>query len=256
MKLQKTFKESYMKKLRDNVVAGVSIPLYAEESFELDQTQMKSLANVYAPDHLEDKIMDFVSDDFNAAITLYEAYENISPLLASNETFWAYLTHTSLFNYTQLRWPRGLIGSASPNYILNHWFIGDQGPLRNAAASLWWSVHNTIDETRTNKYELTSILFRNYTLRTTSFGAYTLIRHREAMIGILDFIKDNPEIMENHLESRGTFITKYFNRLGAVKQLSCMDREFFFHKCVQLKSKMLSINSRDQVCNDESLYFD
>lgn len=245
-----------MKKLRDNVVAGVSNPLYAGESFDLDTTQIKMLANVYAPENLEEKIMNFVADDFNAAITLYEAYKDISPLIASNETFWAYITHTSLFHYAQQRWPKVLDQSASKNYILDHWFVGDKGILRNAAASLWWSVFNTVDESRKNKYELTSVLFKNYTIRVNTFGSSLIVRHREAMIGILEFLYNNPYIIENNFEPKGAFLSKYFNRLGAVKQLSSLDRNFFRNKCESMKDRILSVITRDQVVNDESLYID
>lgn len=256
MELQKTFKESYMKELRDAVKSGVSVPLYGNETFELNASKVKRLAGIYEPEQLEEKLQGLENDDFSAAIVVYEAYKDISPLVASNETFWAYITHTSMFHYTQKRWPKVLDGSATATYILDHWFIGGQGIMRNAAASLWWTVHNTVDEERTNKYELTSIMFKNYTLRTNTFGISLLIRHREAMIGILDFLSHNPEITENFFEPRGWFISKYFNRLGAVKQLACLDRTFFRDRCEKMKDKILRVTTREQVVHDESLYDD
>lgn len=255
MELQKTFKESYMKTLRDAVKSGEALPLYANEHFEIDQTQVKRLANVRKPDsNLAERMIEAYNDDFKAGVLLFEAYKNISPLLASNETFWAYLTHSCLFQYTQKRWPNVKIGTASSNYVLDHWFIGSNGLLRNACASLWWSVYNSIDETRDNPYELSEILFSNYTLRVITFGSGLLIRHREAMIGILDFIKENPDVRQN-IELRGQFISKYFNRLGAVKQLAYLDREYFYYVCKQMKDKILSIVKREQL-QEESLYSD
>lgn len=87
MQLQKTFKENYMKTLRDAVKSGIAIPLYANESFEVDTTRVKRLANVYAPEGLAAKLEEVWEDDFNSAVLIYEAYKNISPLLASNEAF-------------------------------------------------------------------------------------------------------------------------------------------------------------------------
>lgn len=254
MELQKTFKESYMKNLRDAVKTGASLHLYSKESFEIDKSQIKRLANVYSPyPPLEEQLLENYKNDFLSAKLIFEAYKNISPLLASCETFWAYLTHTDLFRYTQKRWPDVLNGTASPNYVLDHWFLGS-GLLRNSGASLWWSVYNTIDESRSNKYELTEILFSNYTLRIITFGSYPLIRHKEAMIGILEFIKDNPKVQIN-IEIRGQFIMKYFNRLGAVKQLAYMDRSYFKYVCEKLNDKILSITQREQL-QDNSLYND
>lgn len=255
LKLQKTFRESYMKTLRDAAKSGESIPLYAGDVFEVDQEQVKSLANVYAPEGLADKLDEVWKNDFLSAIAIYEAYKDISPLLASNETFWAYLTHVDLFSYAQKRWPRVKDKDCSSEYILDHWFLGANGLLRNAIASMWWSVYNTVDETRTNKYELTEILFKNYTLRIVTLGSYQLIRHKEAMIGILSFLKDNPEITDNAFENRGQFISKYFNRLGAVKQLAYLRRDFFYTTCERMKDKILRVVKREQL-SDESLYSD
>jgi len=255
MQLQKTFKENYMKTLRDAVKSGIAIPLYAKDSFEVDMTRVKRLANVYAPEGLAKKLDEIWEDDFNSAVLIYEAYKNISPLLASNEAFWAYLTHVDLFSYTQKRWPKVKDNDCSADYILDHWFIGGNGPLRNAVASMWWSVYNTVDDERENKYELTEILFKNYTLRVVTLGSYQLIRHREAMIGILSFLKDNPEITANAFDNRGRFISKYFNRLGAVKQLAYMKRDFFYGVCSSMKDKILYI-TKPEHHSDERLYND
>lgn len=255
MQLQKTFRESYMKTLRDAVKSGEAITLYAADAFEVDATQVKRLANVFAPEGLADKLNEVSEDDFQSAIAIYEAYKDISPLLASNEAFWAYLTHVDLFQYAQKRWPKVKEAECGADYILDHWFLGSYGLLRNAVASMWWSVYNTVDDTRDNKYELTEIFFKNYTLRVTAFGPSQLIRHKEAMIGILSFLKDNPKITDNAFEYRGQFLTKYFNRLGAVKQLAYLKRDYFYTTCERLKDKILSVTTRAQL-SDESLYRD
>lgn len=242
-----------MKILRDAVKSGSAIPLYGNSTFEIDQTQVKRLANVYAPEGLAERLTEIWENDFASAVAIYEAYKNISPLLASNEAFWAYLTHTDLFSYTQKRWPKVKEKECSSDYILDHWFLGVNGLLRNAVASMWWSVHNTIDETRENKYELTEVLFKNYTLRIVAFGSTLLIRHREAMIGIMSFLADNPDVTNNALEYRGQFITKYFNRIGAAKQLAFLKRDYFYATCEHMKDKILSVTSRKQL-SDDSLY--
>lgn len=255
MQLQKTFRESYMKTLRDAVKSGVAVPLYSADQFDIDESNVKRLANVYAPETLVDKLAETYDDDFKSAIAVYEAYKDISPLLASNEAFWAYLTHVDLYAYSQKRWPKVKEEDCSSDYILDHWFVGPNGLLRNAIAALWWSVYNTVDDTRENKYELTEVLFKNYTLRVVTFGSYQLIRHREAMIGILSFLKDNPSITANSFDIRGRFISKYFNRLGAVKQLAYLKRDFFYNTCVGLRDKILCVNKVEQL-TDESLYND
>jgi len=252
MQLQRTFKESYKNKLRDSVKSREAISLYSKETFEIDNNCVKRLANVYEPDFdLGAKLLETYNDDFKSAVTLYEAYKDLSPLLASSETFWVYLTHTSLFNYTQQRWPKVLRKTAAPSYILDHWFIGSNGLLRNAAASLWWGIHCSIDTERENPYELSEVLFSNFNLRVVYFGNTLIIRHKEAMIGILEYIKAHNDLKRN-LRNASPFIGKYFNRLGAVKQLAFMDREFFRDTCESMHEAILKV-SRKELEHDEAL---
>ena len=254
MELQKAFKHTYLAEMKDRLMSGTSLPLYSANEFVLDNPQLKRIVGIYPPDGLSDRMLQAADNDFEAAVILYEAYQNITPITAISEEFWAYLTHTSLYQYTQNRWPKVKEPDCTSQYVLDHWFLDQPGrALRNSGASLWWSIHNTIDSTRKNKYELSEILFKNYTLRVVNFGSYQLIRHREAMIGILQFLKDNPIILNNNLEVRNRFIFKYFNRLGAVKQLAYLDRDYFYNTCVNIKDKILSITSYEDL-EDNSLY--
>ena len=243
--LQRTFKESYLLELKDAVKANTAVSLYGKPTFNIDETKTARLANVYEPDGLAERLDPL--NDFKSAVALYEAYKDISPLVATSEAFWAYLTHTSLFNYTQKRWPDVFMQTTMPSYVLDHWFISGQGILRNAAAALWWGAYLTVDDSRENKYELTEILFSNYSFRINTFGGSLLIRHREAMIGVLGFLRDNIDIFKGQLEYRGRFIARYFNRLGAVKQLASLDREFFRTECERIKDTLLKINSRSDL---------
>lgn len=252
VQLQRTFKESYVKALRDAVKSGEAVPKYSAESFEIDESQVKRLANVYEPTGLAEKMEAACDNDFKAAVAVYEAYKDISPLLASSESFWAYLTHTTLFKYTQNRWPKVKNNSASTVYILSHWFIGGKGILRNAIASLWWGMHLTVDEEREDKYELSRILFSNFNMRIVNLGSSLLIRHREAMIGILEFMRDNPDVM---LDPRLIFIAKYFNRLGSSRQLAYLDRHFFYDKLLSMKDRIMLIDTREDTSVNE-LYND
>ena len=75
------------------------------------------------------------------------------------------------------------------------------------------------------------------------------------MIGILSFLKDNPIITKSAFEFRGQFLLKYFNRIGAVKQLAYLKRDYFYQTCERLKDKILKVTKREQL-TDESLYND
>ena len=234
MGLQKVFRESYVKILRDNVRTGQSLPAYSEKEFPYDKSMVRSIA-LSQPVGLLDK-MD-CGDDLASAKALYEAYPEMTPLLASNDAFWIYLTHVDLFTYIQTRWPKVLRGEADSDYIENHWFQG--GRPETVLSGLWWSVYCTIDKERgeERKYEITDFLFKHIHFR--ELAATSLFRHKEAVIGIMEFLMENPELSESYTKWRIRYIMKYFNQLGAVKVLSYLDRNFFKSELEKIKETLL-----------------
>ena len=94
--LQKAFKEKYLAELKEQISVGVGLDRYTVEGFiyEPDESSIGKLPGVFAPSGLLDEMMQHCSDngkdDFEAEVTLYNAFENdITPLLASSEIFWA-----------------------------------------------------------------------------------------------------------------------------------------------------------------------
>lgn len=156
MALQKVFKEPYV----DWIKESISIDKYGGEEFEYDAGKTKYLANISKPEGLLDKLMS-AENDFQAAIALYEAYPNLTPIIASQQKgLWVYLTHVDLFPYVQKRWPKVITGEADVKYISEHWFYN--GTMRTSLMGLWWSVYCSVDESRgaDHKYDLTELLFK------------------------------------------------------------------------------------------------
>lgn len=244
-RLQRTFSSSYVTKLITDVKTGVSIDKYSATEFDIDITKLKYVANVYTPVGLLEKMM-VAQSDFEAAIVLYEAYKDIPLVLASNDAFWAYLCHTELFEYCKKRYPVDDAKNKT-SHILDHWFFGN-GYNRNTLAQLWWGVQETFDEEcPDNPYHLTEIFFRNYSFRVIWFTK--MLRTKQGLLGILDFLEENQDIMEVAFEHRGFFIAKYFNRLGGTKQISFLPREFFKKELESIKGTILAIKSRNDVSN-------
>ena len=253
MALQPVFKKGYIEYLKTHI----QVTDYLQEAFPVDRSQVVPLYGVPHPEGLADRVVANREGDFTTAVAIYEAYPNISPLFAQQDTLWVSLSHTELFEYLKHRWPilakERDTEEKQVSFISDHWFRNPRGLIRSALMGLWWAVYCTIDETREDKYELTRVLFSNYSFRTTYFGAYELFRHREAAIGILGFLLDNPDIFANGAENRGRFISRYFNQLGGVKQLSSLDRDFFRNECEHIKPKLLEITDREQVQNVDVL---
>ena len=242
MELQKVFKHSYMDELRKNI----HISDYQGESFPYDPSKVKALANVYKPEGLLERLDP--EDDFTSAIEIFKAYDSVTPLLASLPDLWVYLAHVDLFPYVQKRWPKVLDGSADEQYVLNHWHENSHF-MRTSFAGLWWHVFLTYDGSRNNPYELTEVLFKSQDFRTLRFGELGLIRHKPAMIGVLEYLIENNEIMRNAFDARGQFISRYFNLIGGTKPLAYMDKQFFKNKLEKIKDKLLLINSINDVQN-------
>ena len=244
-KLQRTFSDSYVTNLKNDVKTGVSIEKYSADEFDIDTTKLKYVANVYTPTDLLENMM-ASQNDFEAAVILYEAYKDIPLVLASNEAFWTYLCHTELFEYCKKRYPVDDAKNKT-SHILDHWFFGN-GYNRNTLAQLWWGVQETFDEKcMDNPYHLTEIFFRNYSFRVIWFTK--MLRTKQGLLGILDFLEENQDIMEESFEHRGFFIAKYFNRLGGTKQISFLPREFFKKELESIKGTILAIKSRNDVSN-------
>ena len=237
--------QSYSDQLEQFVKDGVNLEKYEKDEFILDgdyeEHKMKN-----EPEDLCSK-MD-INNDFNAAITLYEAYSELSPIDAASHAFWTSLSHTILFKYVKERWPHQ-DSVSDKNRILRKWFYAG-GLNRNALASLWWGVYLTKDEKL--GYELTKIFFSNFSFRNAFWGQSTLFRYKPATQGVLDFFYKyrNDENYKLN-EARGRYITKYFNQLGAVKRLAAMPREFFFEEMERIKdniknAKIIKPNNKNE----------
>ena len=230
--IQKIFTEAYAEKLKNDV----NTELYKVNRFAYDSSCEEIVPGLVFPDNLLNKLM-IASNDYEAGIALYEAFKTLTPLEASYEPFWIYLAHVNLYSYMRNRFPK--VKEAvfdNKQYILDHWFF-DRGRIRQQLAGLYWSVRNTIDETVEGKeqYKYTKYLFQRMDFRTRRLASSTLFRHREMTIGILKFMMDNEELFSQFFEGKSIYCIMHLNQLGAIRQLSALDRNFVIE---ELKSKI------------------
>lgn len=246
MALQKTFKKLYADRLQFEAKNGINIERYTKAEFEYDKTQILMIPTIEQPEGLLDK-MD-PSNDLLSAKILYEAYDKITPLQASDECFWTYLAHADLFPYVQKRNNEVLEeGFNDAKYINNYFFHGNGGLIYHPLAGLWWDVHCTIDNESSEPYKYTDYLFKDYGLRVTYMGRYSLFRHKEEVFGILQFLMDNEDVASEHFRQRSRWISQYFNKIGAVKQLIYFNRDYFYSELMKLKNVILSIKTDEDV---------
>ncbi|MBD1435177.1 hypothetical protein H8B06_20325 [Sphingobacterium sp. DN00404] len=241
MAKQVIFKEKYVKKIKDEL----NVDFYRGNEFMYDRKQTLMLPNINFPEGLSEKLN--TSDDYKSAIQIYEAFRELEPIQASDERLWTYLSHVDLYPYMIKRWDDVQKGIAKDNkkFILDHWFLSSSTQsslMRHAIAGLWWSVYLSTDNTRMdNKYHLTKILFRQLDFPTRTLGTYKLGRHKEAVIGILEFIEDNEDLFKTKFEYKTRFVTKHLNVIGGVKPISYYDRNFFKEELKKISEKIFKI---------------
>jgi len=243
MAKQLIFKEKQVSKLKDNI----NIEFYKDSEFvAYDKKQVLMLPNIENTSDLANQLKP--DNDFETAVTIYEAFENLEPIQASDERLWTYLSHVDLYSYMQKRWSAVYNGTAkdSKEYILEHWFLTSSAQsslLRHAIAGLYWAVYLSVDNTReeNKQYDLTKILFRQLDFPTRTLGTYKLGRHKEAVIGILEFIEENEDLFKSGFESKTRFITKHLNIVGGVKPLAYYDRNFFKRELEKVKELICSV---------------
>lgn len=226
---QSILTKTYIEKIFDEVSNGIGLERFLSETFPIDESFFLHTAQVRQPEDLLSKMVPTTEGDFQSAVALYEAYKDLSPLQAIDSQLWESLSLTDLFPYMQKRWNLKDCKDEKElkSSILNHFTIKAHGLMRQGLGGLWWLVHLTSDPDRENPYELTEILFKNYTLRTVRFGVGRVIQHKEAAIGILQYIKDHESNIPS-MENVAHGLTSHFNKLGAIKQLTYMDRDFFY----------------------------
>jgi len=247
--LQKEFIPSYVEELRDALQYPEGRAAYLSDVFPIQENCTSVLAGIVHPEGLEEKML-ATKSEFEAAVVLYEAYKNISPLLASRDSFWAYLTHIELFQYSKRRW--SITEDVKEDYIKDHYFVNTQSRItRNAVAALWWWVHFSVDPERDNPYELTEVLFRNYSFRAIWFVVF--LRIRNGLLGVLEFLLENPDLYVPNFEMKGRFIANYFNRLGATRELAALPRDFFKQECYKFIDVIRSINTEDDLKKAQGL---
>ena len=253
MALQKVFKKGYMDYLKNNI----KIEDYLQDVFPIDKTQVVSLYGISQPEGLLEQLEPTDDGDFQSAIAIYEAYRDISPLFAMQDDLWIYLTHVDLFDYVKRRWPeieKGGKSGNSYNYIIDHWFHNRFHLFRTTFAGFWWNIYLTVDEQRENKYELSQFLFKNQEFRTSSFGELPIIRHKEAMIGILEFLYENQDLFNSGFNAKARYIRHLFEVLGGYKNLTSLPRDYFKTTLYKYKETLASVHDAKEAKAGANIY--
>lgn len=129
--------------------------------------------------------------DLENTKTLYTALRHLTPLQASDERLWAYLTHVTYWDYMRKRWPVEQYKDkrVADNLQERYFFMSDRprALIRNGMARLWWYGYTTYDEQRDDPFELTGVLLKNLDVTQSilerAFSRNRLVTH--AVLSVL-----------------------------------------------------------------------
>ena len=233
------FQKDYVTELKNAVMKKEAISAYEQHGFTYNQDAAYSI-NLNRDDSLLESMMKYATPehDYDAAITIYEAFPNLNREQACYEPFWVYLSHVDLYPYMIKRFCNG----KKPNLadIKNHWW--HPSLMRRGLSNLWWSVQQTIDEkNETDKYHYTKYCFQRIDFRQRRLGSSALFRHKEAVIGILKYLEKN--VIE-YFEGRANFIMMYFNKQATLKQLASCDRDYFYNELCGISEEINKVRDR------------
>ena len=239
MEKQKIFTGKYSEQLSSKVDAGEHAGYHAD-CFPYDDTQVLVLRSIYKPEGLLERMMAALesSDDCTAAKELYKAYSMLTPLEASYQPFWDYLSHVDLFKVVQKRWGDLPKVKNPSTYITEPWFGKD---ITQCLSGWWWAVNMTVGENE--DFTLTDFIFDKREDLRQNLGTSTLFRHKAFTLSLLNFLKNTPEIIEEAQIPRCRFIIQHFNRLGSIKQLAYLKEKDFMLMLNELKPKILEIKT-------------
>ena len=250
---QPIFTEDYCATLFLNLKDGTSIQYYTQNGtdFQYSKGDICYINDFRVDKEKLKKINDENPLSLESAILIYEAFPDLTPLMAAHAPFWLYLAHVELASYMRNRWNNVIVNrngkendqNTQIKYIEDYWFpeLGDS--TRTWLPNLWWSVYLTIDHSCEDKYKLTKILFKQEDLRTRTLGTYTLFRHKPATKATLSFIESNIDSTFKHdFQNKCRYMMKYLNYLGGCRLLSYMDEDFFTQMLERKKDDISKIS--------------
>lgn len=239
----KRFEFDYVKTLKRKITDN--LPRYQSDEFKLEEDELVDVPEVDIDSDLLDNLLEDPTDEFKCSKLVYEKMKGMNPLLASQESLWAYLSHRLLFKYVQQRWNDVFKDDKiSESFIKNHWF----GWKRNAIGRLWWNAYLTIDEdNKDDPFELTKVLYKQSDITQNLSFSDALFPNKNAILSILGFYKKHEEIFEpkGATNERNRFVTQSLNRWGGVKNLCYFTREDFTIELEKNLPTILTITAKD-----------
>lgn len=232
MKKANFIREAHLDRLRQNIAPNAkrytSKKSWISEYFGGDEWSLQS--SIDLPDDITLQIPRSKSEllDLENTKVLYTALKHLTPVQASDERLWAYLTHVTFWDYMAERWPAAQHeGKAKfAENIQTHYFFMSDRPralVRNGLARLWWYGYTTYDATRKDPFELTAVLLKNLDV-AGSILERAFSRNAAATRALLAVLLECEKKGAPFYERNGIReLVKYFVRIGGVTIIDALE---------------------------------
>ena len=144
MALQTILTKKALEKVKDDVDLNINLDRFLADDIPFEDKDLLVIPGIKKPEGLLDRLDATTDGDFKSAVAIYEAYKNLTPLQAIEDTFWESLALTDLFPYMQQRWSLRSTQTLQAA-IKNHVFVKSHGMIRQGIGGLWWLVYMTVD---------------------------------------------------------------------------------------------------------------
>ncbi len=220
------------KKIQDNEDNSWIYSEFPEKMFNEKKYEIEDFSLIDNPESNDKEI------DLTNSVSIYESLKVLPRYVLTDERFWLWL-HLEKF-YKEVRTMMKVKGNST---ILDHW-MHKQGTRRGlmfgVLSRCYFRVALTVDETLSNKYELTKWVienperFRNLTWRSFSSEEHLV---RGIIKGEKKAIDENPALEKNDIYPE---IAKYVSIIGSVRLLDIISEEDIANMIFSKTKKLLA----------------
>ena len=191
-------------------------------------------------------------NDVKNTITLYSAMKSLTDTQATDERLWAGMCHYDFWNYLKERWSVNDYHDIEENNVKSRYFFPRNkrdSLMRNSLSRLWWVGRLTYDETRTDPFELTKYLEKNFTGKALIIFSNNYVGNKNITIGLLSALKylDDIGFKVKGKSSNDVyfFATKYLNVLGGTYILDYFSPEEIQEKIIKYMKSLKGATTSD-----------
>lgn len=235
-------KGSYCSALKTKLALGDKALLELYKSGKFDIPLQERISSSKIPDITGLKFLytsNKLRDNYENGKLLYESL-TLTPLQASDERLWVFLTHVTFKDYMLKL--RSIDEKSTGKWITTHYFVPSaKFLLLNDISLLWWMFHFSAKKDNVkDPYLLTRELFSMADYTRHLFGG-KIGRAKGVRHGVLSFVVNNPNVFKEFKEFKIRFILRMLNQIAGSILISILSEEEIIEILDKNKSKIAEL---------------